>query len=314
MAGPVLLTDGPDVGLVSHVANPVAEQRLMSDGGGWLALSNREVFTVTGADRLGWLHSLTSQHLDGLAPGRTTTSLVLSPNGHVEHVIHGVDDGETFWGWTEPGRGADLVAWLDSMRFMMRVEVALRPDMTVRWLGARVATPTDAVILDSEVAKGHEAIALVGRPVPDAVDQVGVQAWEALRIAAGIPRIGIDTDERTIPNEIGLYGTHLDKGCYRGQETVARVHNLGRPPRRLTLLQLDGSGAELPTVSSEVHAGGRRVGVMGSSATHHVDGPIGLALVRRGVDVNLDLEIDGIAAAQESLVDPEVGLHVRPIV
>ena len=92
------------------------------------------------------------------------------------------------------------------------------------------------------------------------------------------------------------------------------MYNLGRPPRRLTLLQLDGSRAELPAIGSEVHAGGRRVGVMGSSATHHVDGPIGLALVRRGVDVNLDMEIDGIAAGQEPLVDPEVGLHVRPVV
>lgn len=314
MAAPVLLTDGPDAGLVSHVANPVAEQRLMTDGGGWLELSNREVFTVTGADRLGWLHSLTSQYLDGLEPGLTTTSLVLSPTGHVEHVMHGVDDGETFWGWTEPGRGADLVAWLDSMRFMMRVEVALRPDMTVRWFASRVTTPTDAVILDSEVAGGHEVILPSDTPAPDEVEQVGVLAWEALRIAAGIPRIGIDTDERTIPNEIGLYGTHLDKGCYCGQETVARVYNLGRPPRRLTLLQLDGSRAELPAIGSEVHAGGRRVGVMGSSATHHVDGPIGLALVRRGVDVSLDMEIDGIAAGQEPLVDPEVGLHVRPVV
>ena len=197
---------------------------------------------------------------------------------------------------------------------MMRVEVALRPDMTVRWFASRVTTPTDAVILDSEVAGGHEAILPSGTPAADELEQVGVLAWEALRIAAGIPRIGIDTDERTIPNEIGLYGTHLDKGCYCGQETVARVYNLGRPPRRLTLLQLDGSRAELPAIGSEVHAGGRRVGVMGSSATHHVDGPIGLALVRRGVDVSLDMEIDGIAAGQEPLVDPEVGLHVRPVV
>ncbi|WCC80260.1 folate-binding protein [Cutibacterium equinum] len=314
MADPVLLVDGPDAGLVSHVANPLAEQRLMMDGGGWLELSNREVFTVTGADRLSWLHSLTSQYLDGLEAGRTTTSLVLSPTGHVEHVMHAVDDGQTFWGWTEPGRGADLVAWLDSMRFMMRVEVASRPDMTVRWLGSKVATPTNAIVVDSQVAGGHEVIVSADAAEPVDTGQVGVLAWEALRIAAGIPRIGIDTDDRTIPNEIGLYGTHLDKGCYRGQETVARVYNLGRPPRRLTLLQLDGSRTELPVVGSEVRAGGRRVGIMGSSATHHVDGPIGLALVRRGVDVNLDLEVDGIAAGQEPLVDPEVGLHVRPVV
>ena len=73
-------------------------------------------------------------------------------------------------------------------------------------------------------------------------------AYEALRIAAGVPRIGLDTDHRTIPNEIGLLGVavHLDKGCYRGQETVARVHTLGRPPRRLVRLHLDGSVDALP--------------------------------------------------------------------
>ena len=157
MSDPVLLTDGPDTGLVSHMRNPIAEQRLMVDGGGSVELSNREVLAISGVDRLGWLHSLTSQFLDGMEPGRTTTSLVLSPTGHVEHVLHGVDDGQTFWVWTEPSRGADLGAWLDSMRFMMRVEVALRPDMTVRWFGHDVAVP-DGVVLDSEVAGGHEVI------------------------------------------------------------------------------------------------------------------------------------------------------------
>lgn len=95
MSDPVLLTDGPDTGLVSHMRNPIAEQRLMVDGGGSVELSNREVLAISGVDRLGWLHSLTSQFLDGMEPGRTTTSLVLSPTGHVEHVLHGVDDGQT---------------------------------------------------------------------------------------------------------------------------------------------------------------------------------------------------------------------------
>ncbi|WP_122787589.1 YgfZ/GcvT domain-containing protein [Cutibacterium modestum] len=313
MSDPVLLTGGPDVGLVSHIGNPIAEQRLMVDGGGSIELSNREVLAVSGVDRLGWLHSLTSQFLDDIEPGRTTTSLVLSPTGHVEHVLHGVDDGQTFWAWTEPGRGACLAAWLDSMRFMMRVDVELRPDMTIRWVGHDVAV-SEGVVLGSEVAGGREVILPDDSVAFSDVEPVGVLAWEALRIAAGVPRIGLDTDDRTIPNEIGLYGTHLDKGCYRGQETVARVHNLGRPPRRLTLLQLDGSRAELPEVGAEIHAGGRRVGAMGSSANHYVDGPIGLALVRRGVDVGLELEVDGITAGQQPLVDPEVGLHVRPVV
>ncbi len=317
MAAPVLMESGPDAGLVSHLDNPNLEQRRMEAGSGWLLLGNREVLTVTGADRLGWLHSLTSQYIEGLEPGRTVTALVLSPTGHVEHVLHGVDDGTTFWAWTEPGRGADLVGWLDSMRFMMRVEVALRPDLTVLWAGSAVGLPDGVVTLDSEVAGGHELLVAAERAVDLAAGlpggPAGVRAWEALRIAAGVPRIGVDTDDRTIPNEIGLYGTHLEKGCYRGQETVARVHTLGRPPRRLTLLSLDGSGGDLPAAGSQVSLEGRRVGVLGSVAMHHEDGPIGLALLRRATPVDAVLEVGGLAASQELLVDPEVGLHVRPI-
>jgi hypothetical protein len=106
---------------------------------------------------------------------------------------------------------------------------------------------------------------------------------------------------------------HLDKGCYRGQETVARVHTLGRPPRRLTMLHLDGSADRLPARAATVSAEGRAVGVMGASARHHELGPIGLALVKRNVPVDVTLEVEGIPAGQEPIVDPEVGLHVRPV-
>ena len=142
----------------------------------------------------------------------------------------------------------------------------------------------------------------------------GLWAYEALRIARGEPRLGLDTDHRTIPNEVGWLGTavHLDKGCYRGQETVARVHNLGRPPRRLTLLHLDGSENRLPAVGSELRSGEKVVGFVGTSARHHELGPIALALVKRNVPLGEQLEVDGLPAAQEVLVDPEVGLHVRP--
>ena len=78
---------------------------------------------------------------------------------------------------------------------------------------------------------------------------------------------------------------HLDKGCYRGQETVARVHTLGRPPRRLTLLHLDGSENRLPQRGQRAAAGRKAVGVVGTSARHHELGPIALALVKRNVPV-----------------------------
>ena len=143
----------------------------------------------------------------------------------------------------------------------------------------------------------------------------GLWAFEALRIERGEPRFGIDTDHRTIPNEVGWIGAavHLDKGCYRGQETVARVHTLGRPPRRLVLLHLDGSENRLPAAGSPVSYDGRDVCFVGSSARHHELGPIALALVKRNVPVDATLSVDEMPAAQEVVVDPEVGLHVRPL-
>ena len=104
------------------------EQRLLEQGEAMVDLSHRGVITVTGADRLTWLHSLTTQYLLNLAPQQGVTTLVLSPHGHIEHALYGVDDGETFWAHTEPGAAAAAVEWLDRMRFMMRVEVADRSE------------------------------------------------------------------------------------------------------------------------------------------------------------------------------------------
>ena len=140
-------------------------------------------------------------------------------------------------------------------------------------------------------------------------------AFEALRVAARRPRLGHDTDHRTLPAEVGWMAdaVHLDKGCYRGQETVARVHTLGRPPRRLTLLHLDGSENRLPARGADVLLGEKPVGFVGTSARHHELGPIALAMLKRNVAVDAQLEVDGLPAAQEVIVDPEVGLHVRPL-
>ncbi len=213
-------------------------------------------------------------------------------------------------GWTEPGRADALVAWLTDMKFMLRVDVARRADLRLVWCGEQVAGPPAAVSRacdfgGTELLLPHEVAAPAATPV-------GTWALAAARIAAGVPRIFVDTDAKTIPNEIGLVGTHLAKGCYRGQETVARVHNLGRPPRRLALLHLDGSADRLPTPGAALELAGRPVGFAGASARHHELGPIALGLVKRAVDLTAELQVEGIAAAQEMLVDPDVGHHVRP--
>jgi len=293
--------EGRDSGVAAHYGSFNVEQRRLVDGEGFVDLSHRDVVGVSGPDRLDWLHNLTTQFFTGLAPGTWTTALVLSPQGHVEHAFTGVDDGEAFTAHTEPGAGAALVDFLESMKFMTRVEVSLVTDEVAtvwRPMGYELIPRADL----TSYAATHGPAA-------------GLWAFEALRIARGEPRLGLDTDARTIPNEVGWIdrAVHMDKGCYRGQETVARVHNLGRPPRRLVLLHLDGSVVTLPELGSELRLGEKVVGFVGSSARHFELGPIALGLVKRNVPVEADLDAGGIPAGQEVLVDPEVGLHFRAV-
>jgi folate-binding protein YgfZ len=292
--------NGIDAPVAAHYGSFYGEQRTLAAGEGFVDLSHRDVLRISGPDRLTWLHSLTTQYFEGLAPDTWTEALVLSPQGHVEHAFAGLDDGEAFTAHTEPGAGAALIEFLDRMRFMMRVEVTdVTEELAVTWRPSGASfVPRDQLTTYAHAAG----------------PACGLWAFEALRIARGEPRFGIDTDHRTIPNEVGWIGpaVHLDKGCYRGQETVARVHTLGRPPRRLVLLHLDGSENLLPEVGSDVIHAGKVVGRVGGSARHHELGPIALALVKRNVPIDAELDAGGLVAAQEVVVDPEIGLHVRP--
>lgn len=336
-ASPLLQTagavpgDGIDSGVAAHYGDPLREQRLLAEGLGVVDLSHRGVVTVTGPDRLSWLHSLTSQQLVDLPPRTSAESLVLSPKGHVEHALHVVDDGETTWLTVEPGTAPALAAWLDSMRFMLRVEVAdVSDDYAV--LGESVdregaegepATwldPWPRVVGDTATygppAEEHPArdrrwreVIVPAADLPSAVgdrELVGTWAAEALRIAAWRPRLGAETDHRTIAHELDWLRTavHLHKGCYRGQETIARVHNLGRPPRRLAFLHLDGSGHTLPEVGAEVLLGDKVVGRITSRARHHEDGPIALAVLKRNTDDAADLLVAPDVAAAQTVVVP----------
>lgn len=304
---------GEDSGVAAHYGDPYTEQRSLARGEGVVDLSHRGVITVTGPDRLNWLHSLTTQHLTGLTPGRSTQALVLSPHGHIEHDLHLTDDGETCWITVEPNTTAPLVEFLERMRFMLRVEVAdVAADWAVLWRpGAPTAegiawTPPQAPESLGEFA-GHEHLVPRGSIATEiGTSPAGVWAHEALRIAARIPRLGFETDHRTIPHELGLLepAVHLNKGCYRGQETVARVHNLGRPPRRLVFLHLDGSDSDLPAHGDPITAGEKQIGFVGSSARHHELGPIALGVIKRNTPVDAELLAAGIPAAAEVVVDP----------
>ena len=317
----------PDEGVAEHYGDPLREQRATEESAGMVDRSNRGVVRITGPDRLSWLHSLTTQALDGLAPGASAQALVLSPNGHVEHHLTLTDDGTATWLHVEPGTAAALVEFLESMRFMLRVEVAdvsgdhavltvLGPaagDIAAGLDGVRASVnPGPFGTIDLIVARDRLADAageLAGRGAAVA----GMWAFEALRIAARVPRFGLDTDHRTIPHEVGWIETavHLTKGCYRGQETVARVHNLGHPPRRLVFLNLHGSEDRLPGHGDPVELDGATIGFTGSAARHYELGPIGLALVKRTVPVDATLLAGGVPAAQEVIVPPDAGANVK---
>src|ERR1700677_1546191 len=315
----------PDEGVADHYGDPFREQRALDGSGGFVDRSNRGVVTITGQDRISWLHSLTSQYLTDLAPGVTAQALILDPNGHVEHHLTLSDVDATLWIHVEPGTAPALVKFLDSMRFMLRVEVTdvtsdyavlsvlgSERDRLTRELGAVLLTgTTDRSDLVDLLVRRDVLADTAGELVRRGAIPAGMWAFEALRIAARVPRLGLDTDHRTIPHEVGWIETavHLSKGCYRGQETVARVHNLGHPPRRLVFLDLDGSVDRLPAHGSPVELDGATIGFTGSAARHYELGPIGLGLVKRTVPVDATLLAGGVAAAQEGIVPPDAGAN-----
>jgi folate-binding protein YgfZ len=314
--------DGPDAGVAAHYGDPFAEQRALTEAMGLVDRSHRGVIRITGPDRLSWLHSLSTQDLANLAPGSTAEALILSPSGHIEHHLILTDDGTQLWAHVEPGTAGPLLEFLESMRFMLRVEPA---DVTascavLTLMGPAAATsPADEAAVATTHAFGVDLIVRRERLAEAAARLqaagavlAGTWAYEALRIAARRPRFGLDTDHRTIPHEVGWIETavHLSKGCYRGQETLARVHNLGHPPRRLVFLHLDGSENQLPAHGDPVLLGDAEVGFIGSAARHYELGPIALALVKRTVPVEATLLADGIPAAQEVIVPPDAGANV----
>jgi hypothetical protein len=309
-----VMAEGVDAGVPWHFGDPLREQRVLDTGVGLVDRSNRAVLTVTGPDRLGWLHTICSQHLSARADGDATEALVLSPHGHVEQHWQVAELAGTVWIDTEPGAAAEVLGYLEKMRFLKRVELAdVSVDRAVLSL-VGPATSTTLTLAGLPLPEAGRAAAVDGGgfvrrmswPGADAADlvlpatavddiaarllaagaaPVGLWAFEALRITARRPRLGFETDHRTIPHEVGWIGTavHLDKGCYRGQETVARVHNLGRPPRTLVLVHLSGETEDLPPAGTEIEAGGRAVGFLGTALHHWELGPIALAVVKRTV-------------------------------
>jgi len=296
----VLVEDGPDKGAIWHFGEPVKEQRAIEAGTAWADLSHLSVIAVSGEDRLKWLHDLTTQFLTDLEAGMWKPAMILDPQGHVEYQFNLVDDATTTFLVLDASYVEALVAYLSKMKFMLKVDVR---DATSEFAVLRAPGATTdiggpfALVPRGEVAQMAQAFNAVAT-------QVGTWALDAERVAAGRPRIGFETDHKTIPNEIGVLNgaVHMNKGCYRGQETVAKIFNLGNPPRRLTMLHLDGSDVGFPATGTKIENDGVVVGFIGTVARHHELGTIALAIVKRNTPLDATLSVDGIAAAQQPIV------------
>lgn len=337
--------NSPDAGAVWHYGDPLGEQRAAAHDAVVVDRSHRPVITVSGPDRRGWLHSICTQHVAELPDGACTANLSLDGQGRVEDHWQQTELGGVTYLDTEPGRGGSLLDYLRAMVFWSDVQPEAADLAVLSLIGPGLARPAvlTALGLDGEAGALPEEMTAVALPdggfvrrMPTAepgqveldvlvpreskaallhrlagagVRAAGLWAYEAHRVAALRPRLRVDTDERTIPHEVGWIGppgvgaVHLDKGCYRGQETVARVHNLGRPPRMLVLLHLDGS-AERPIPGDPVLAGGRTVGRLGTVVDHVDLGPVALALVKRGLPGDTPLTTGGehVVAA---VIDPD---------
>ena len=296
----VLVEDGPDKGAIWHFGEPVKEQRALEAGTAWADLSHYSVISVSGEDRLKWLHDLTTQFVSDLQPGVWMPGMILDAQGHVEYQFNLVDDGSATFLVLDPGYSEKLVEYLTKMKFMLRVDVR---DASSEFVVLRAPGVADAIggpfalVPRDEVDQMKETFGGVAT-------QVGTWALDAERVAKGRPRIGFETDHKSIPNELGVLNTavHMKKGCYRGQETVAKIFNLGNPPRRLVMLHLDGSDVGFPAAGTKVENDGVVVGFVGTVARHHELGTIALAIVKRNTPTDATLTIDGIPANQEVIV------------
>lgn len=333
--------------MTDHFGDPFREQRALARGDAVVMRNECGVIRLSGRDRLSWLDSLVSQEVASLGIGESAEALLLDPTGRIERVMRIIDDGVNTWIVVDSDANG-LTSWLDRMVFRRDVEVT---DVTEEFqvvgfiagggasdsLAPLTAAPNGAILTWNDpwsdvvaggwqysAPDGHPSVnwayreALLNATVPVSAlpDQAGTHALTALRVAAWRPALA-DIDDTSLPHEFDWLrsAVHLAKGCYRGQETVAKVHNLGHPPRRLVSLDLDGSDSSLPEPGALVALADdpdKSVGHVTSSARHFEEGPIALALVKRSVPVDAALVVhssdsEPLAARQTPIVPSDAG-------
>ncbi|MEH0147212.1 folate-binding protein [Corynebacterium sp. Q4381] len=312
----------PETGVALHYGDPLAEQRRLATTPAVIDRSHRRVVEVSGPDAPTFLNNLLTQKLDDAPASFGGFALDLDAQGRILHHVGVMYDGTTFYLDMPSEQHESFTDYVRRMVFWSDVTIEDSDLQLVSVLSPRGSAPElpeAAAIRTSAFGALLLTDALIPSPSPSiftsaGFDIAGLMAYEAARVRAVEPEIHRDLDAKAIPHEVPRFiargaepaAVHLNKGCYRGQETVARVENLGRSPRLLVTLQLDGSSPTQPEPGAPVTLNGRAVGRLGT-VVHDVDyGPIALALVKRsalgdGSATAVDLDVDGTAAR----VDPD---------
>ena len=321
--------------MTQSFSNPLVEQKEFIAGSSAVLLEDKSVLVVSGEDRLTWLNDLFSQKLDDLNPNVSVEALWLDAQGRIVRDLHIVDDGEKSWLITYSTEISNLVSQLQRMVFRAKVtveDVSADYDVIATWSkdvpGSVMSwqDPWPDVSVGgwrygegpSEPWNYRESLvpAVLVSSVWKEFKHCGTMALDALRVAAMRPTGPNEIDEKALPHEFDWLASavHMNKGCYRGQEAVAKVHNLGHPPRRLVFLHLDGSAHALPDLGDEIFGSDDvAIGKVTSVGQHHEMGPIALGLVKRNTPTDIELRVvnaatgESLSATQEVIVPVDAG-------
>jgi folate-binding protein YgfZ len=247
-----------------------------------------ERLLVEGPGAAGFLQGLVSQDIEALEPGRAARSFLLSPQGKLRALLWLHRRDERIWITTDVGYGARVGDDLRHYKIRVKAEIG-GPAPVWQVIGAE--TP-------GVVGPLAGATRVFADEPPPGLPPLDPEVWTALRIEAGEPVMGVDVDERTIPQETGLVpaAVSFEKGCYLGQELVARIDTRGRVNRHLRGLLLE----EQVPAPAPVTRQGEEAGVMTSSASSPWMGRwVGLAMLHRSVEPGQAVEVAGV----KSLVD-----------
>lgn len=294
---------------------PVSEQPVSWEPvseGAYAVRLDRDVISARGPEASSYLQGQLSQDVTTLVDGGSAWSWLLAPNGKVDTLLRVTRLSAEEWLLdTDGGWGASAAARLDRFKLRTKVEFSASDLRIVGLRGAGWEAGVDpdgvtAVVSPPWPGLPGADVFGTGEP-PSALAELAADRYEAVRIAAGIPRMGAELDERTIPGETGLvpFTVSFTKGCYTGQELVARIDSRGgNVARRLRRLRLSGAVDAAPGRPADlISADGSPAGVVTSAALSAGDGWVGLGYVRRGVDPSAVLRVTGsdVEAGQEAL-------------